>query len=58
MRECKITKNPAKEWMNARIDMDPDRCPWERVDGIKTMFVLKRKSEIVALGSQLPNTLS
>ncbi len=42
MRECKITKNPAKEWMNARIDMDPDNCPWERLDGIKTMFVLKR----------------
>lgn len=41
MRECKITKNPAKEWMNARIDMDPDSCPWVRVDGIKTMFALK-----------------
>lgn len=41
MRECKISKTPAKEWMNSRIDMDPDSCPWERVDGIKTMFVLK-----------------
>ena len=42
MHECKITKNPAKEWMNSRIDMDPEGCPWDRVDGIKTMFVLKQ----------------
>ena len=41
MRECKISKTPAKEWMNSRIDMDPDSCPWERWDGFKTIFVLK-----------------
>ena len=42
MRECKISKTPAKEWMNSRIDMDPDTCPWERFDGFKTIFVLKQ----------------
>jgi hypothetical protein len=47
MRECKISKTPAKEWMNSRIDMDPDNCPWERVDGIKTMFVLKGNQPIL-----------
>jgi hypothetical protein len=32
--------------MNARIDMDPDSCPWVRVDGIKTMFVLKHHQSV------------
>ena len=41
MRELQVSKNAAKDWMNAEIDQAPVACPWELKDGNKSRFKLK-----------------
>jgi hypothetical protein len=42
MAALKVSKNASKEWMNAPIDQSPENCPWERVEGNKSRFTLKK----------------
>jgi hypothetical protein len=42
MRGLRVSKNAAKDWMNAPIDKMPEATPWTRVEGNKSRFALKK----------------
>jgi len=48
MKELDISKNAAREWMNAGIDRAPEMTPWTRVEGNRSRFKLKDSAAVSA----------
>jgi len=57
MNELKVSRNGAKDWMNAGIDQSPEMTPWTRVDGNRSRFMLKDSSAGISQKSERPKTL-